>query len=245
MDIYWTQIPIWTENQKYGELGALGQEPPSKLIQNIPEPLRVVGDYPRCPAFNQHLKNLFVIKAPLDAKITIDTEKKEIDASDSPVDWYQHYLDANQLENENTIQFLTQLLFFSEKSTEMMIMHPFMHHNVFTDRGSLLMGSFDISQWFRPLSAAYFLKEDFIKESNGKLVFDIKQGDVLAYVKFFTDEKINFIYSTCTPKMEHIAQMCLSHKLTRKKIFSLQDAYHRFKQFNLSRQLIKEFKRNT
>jgi hypothetical protein len=244
MDIYWTHFPIITQHGKFLELGALGQEPPSKLIQNIPEKLRV-GNYPRCPAFNRHLKNLFVIKSPLDAKITLDIEKKEIYVSESRVEWYQHYLDANQLENDNTIQFKTQLLFFSEKSVEMMIMHPFMHHNVFTDRGSVLMGSFDISKWFRPLNAAYFIKDDFIKENNGKLVFDIKQDDVLAYVKFHTDENINFIYSMCTPKIEDIAQMCDNHKYTRNKTFSLQESYHRFKQFNLGRQLIKEFKRST
>ena len=212
----------------------LGHTPIETLGKNIPVNIKS-SEYYKCPAFTDEIRKILVVKAGYDFDFELDQKTGAWHGSNP--EWISKYVHLNNLEHHGLIQFTTDVVMFSPKSVKITVMHPFMHHNDLTNVGSGIQGTYDIGKWFRPLQAAYYMKPN-----QPKLKFSVRQGDPLFYVKVDTDEPIKIHQFHETQAMREILLSCLQLKQTRHKIFTLQEAYARFKMHNFRKKIMKEIK---
>ena len=75
-------------------------------------------------------------------------------------------------------------VFIADKSVKIETLYPSMHRSETTNNINLIQGTFDISKWIRPI-------EFGVEVLNDNKIVKFKRGDVLFYIRFLTDEKIN------------------------------------------------------
>lgn len=220
-DIFWAPID---SNPDF----SLAYEMPVPLSQEIPKNLRST-DYFRCPAFTDNLKNIFVLKSPIDAELELD-KGNIVHASPN---LYNKIL---PLQN-NILQLKINNLFFTQKSCKIKMVQPFLHTNDFTKNGNTVYGEYDISKWLRPLQAAMIIHSESAK-------FTIKRGDPFAYVIFDTKEHVKLKPFDVTPNIDRILQKCLDMKFATSAPFSLDKCYKSFIMYRYSKAIISEIKAN-
>ena len=136
------------------------------------------------------------------------------------------------------VQFGFNYLFFAEKPLRITQMHPYLHHNTFTENGNTLLGEFNIGKWLRPLQASFIInpnKKDYS--------YRIKRGDIYSYIRFDTDEKVELVNFDVTPKIEEIADSCLQMKQSgHKSSFSLDFCYKSFIMYKRNKAMLRELK---
>jgi len=215
----------------------LGWEPLEPLIKNLKnfhtqKTDMILG----CPSYAAITSNSYAVKAPCDLSIEIKKGEEGI--------WPHVYLAGGIHEDnginigaptfndlgaskpellENVCQFLQDsfLLMFSDAPLELEITPPFLHH------GKLfgVAGSFDIGQWFRPLSFSTFCFEDTV----------IKKGEPIAYIKF--KEKIDLKEVRWPIDCQQYSSASLNYKFLVQKQ-SLSKMYQRFKISKLRKSIL-------
>jgi hypothetical protein len=150
----------------------------------------------RCPAHTDFLKNTFVLCAPFDITLDIDINDQgysKVFAENLDQDVFDKIIDLRFLYNHERgndpypligIDWLNT--FTCDSSMLMQVLPAFMHRNDFTDKATLIPGQFDISQWIRPAELVFE-----VKQNKERIV--IKQGDAIAYFKFFSDEIVKLV----------------------------------------------------
>lgn len=184
---------------------------PQKLSDHIPKHLQH-SEYYRCPAFTQKIKNTYVLRSPWDLEFNIDT---------NGVFCNNELISKVNLENMGSriLQMQIPYIFFAEESCEATVMHPYLHHNSFTENGNTVYGQYNIGKWFRPIQAGFVLKDSM------SYAYNIKRGDVFAYINFETDKKIALEHFHPTNEILSIMHKCLNFKKAKKGIFSLDKCY--------------------
>lgn len=230
----WFMSGIGNDEEPSGRhvLGYTSLEPLSK---NLPAEIKN-SEYSKCPAFTKDMKKIFVVKAGFEFEVDIDQIAESWDGSDQG--YINRHLSLVNLANDRLIQYTTDLVVFCDKPLNLSIMHPFLHHNSWTDTGHAISGTFDVGNWFRPIQAALFVRPNM-----PKINLNIKQGDILFYLKADTDENIKLSHFSETRRLRELMLSCLQLKHTRRKIFTLQEAYARFTQHNFRKQILAEIKR--
>jgi hypothetical protein len=137
-----------------------------------------------CPVFNKSLKNTYAIKSIYDYSFKIQDNQ-----CISP-HYNQKFFDDHVLIrslDKKFFSFTNGYIFFTEEDSLMMdaYQYPVFEENEITKRCMIIPGSFDIGKYFRNLEFAFILKKDFDE-------FVVNDKDVLYYLKFHTEEKINF-----------------------------------------------------
>jgi hypothetical protein len=111
--------------------------------------------------------------------------------------------------------------------------HPYLEDNNVSARIMPITGTFDIGKWFRPLDFAFMLKNDFNS-------FKIEKDEIFAYIKFHTEEKINFKQFVISPELTNFTKDCtVLTKFPRLK--RLQNYY---KIFKTKKVILNEIKKN-
>lgn len=215
----------------------LGWEPLDPLIKNLKsfhteKTDMIMG----CPSYAAITSNSYVVKAPCDLSIEIKRSEEGV--------WPHVYLSGgrNSTEKinvgmitydtggpnafqplENICQFLQDsfILMFADAPLELEITPPFLHHGKIFG----IAGSFDIGQWFRPISFSTFCFEDTV----------IKKGEPIAYIKF--KEKINLKEVRWPIGCQEYISASLNYKFLVKKQ-SLAKMYERFKVSKLKKSIL-------
>jgi len=214
-------------------------EPPKSVLQDIKDNNTFYGEETKnilmCPGYVNYFKNMFVVKAHSSFELTYNVSGEEVDIR---IDKDQRYFDDNlHIEHYSPEQQMVHLswfrYFFSESSVEISTMPAFFHHNNLNNH-YVVAGKFDISKWFRPLYPNIILGEGKLK---------IKKGDALFYIKFDTDEKINFKHFKHTQEINDMSEQCLGLKhlvanMGFKRLYSL------FAKRNFNKKVMKEIKKN-
>jgi hypothetical protein len=184
---------------------------PQKLSDNIPKHLQN-SEYHRCPAFTQKIKNTYVLRSPWDLDFTID--KNGVYSTNE-------LMSKVNFENMSSriLQVHMPYIFFAESSCEATIMHPYLHHNSFTDNGNTVYGQYNIGKWFRPIQAGFILND------KGHYEYNIKRGDIFAYINFETSERLDLEHFHPTNEILSIMEKCLNLKKAKKGVFSLDRCY--------------------
>lgn len=195
------------------------------------------GNYSKCPASNNILSKLFVVKSPIDVEYELLDDDNIFGVPTAP-DYVRELVDAPVEKTKNN-NYLAQIavidmLMQSKESLDVSILPPFLHDNVFKNH-KFLTAEFDISRWFRPIHPALMLRD--------KKPLRISRGQVLCYIMFNTDEKINLIHYNLTEKIESLAKDCLMVTIyTPKK--NLKYRYDLFEEKKYNSEILDEIKEN-
>lgn len=180
MVVYWA--PYFTDSYY------LNIEQPESILSEYHKLIKNSKDqeFLRCPSVINFSKNIFSIKSPIFYSFMWNGEELKCDEN------FNNSLKSNQVlvrDMNNGIFSIScpSLIFFCEEDVEMSLCGAFLSNNDITENSNLISGKFNISRWFRPIDMAFILKE---KAKNK--ILSVKQGDVLMYVTFYTNEPVVF-----------------------------------------------------
>jgi hypothetical protein len=245
VNVYWTRAnPDSTKFEKRGF-------PPSNMLS----PLRVAAPIPlsnhldfkeffgpiaiKCPAIVDDLKNVYVIKSPVDLKLIF--ENGRVNVENQSIDFARSFL-GDPMGKHGLHQLELSYLFFAEKSLLMTQLPAYYDSNNFTSTTFNITASFDIGKWFRVAGKSTFL----IKPDT--TCIDIKEGDALLYIKFNTQEKVKLIeFSDQELKAmgdQGFETICSKLKDHSANVLTLEKCYEYFENYNMRKRILKMIKRN-
>ena len=228
INVYWTCI----------EKEWLRANPPEPLSTSFYRDRKYDKNYPDvnmhfCPAFNNHLKNLFAIKSLYSYKFQI--KDNNVVSEDYDQQFFLRHVNIKSIEKK-LFSFNQSFIFFTDEeslSTTLSI-PPYLEDNNIMERCVVMPGELDIGKWFRNIDMAFYLKQNFNE-------FVIEEGEIFSYIKFHTDKKINFIPFRQTPKLNDLLFDQIDSKINKKKVFSIEKFYSIFRTKKL---ILKEIKDN-
>lgn len=194
-----------------------------------------------CPAVSARFKNTFCFSVinKTDASIVLNEQNEKVTMLNHDKSFKTSIIRGPSITDNIMIKIAYQLLFFTEE--ESLIMHinpPFFSSNAnHLQYGSITPGSFDIGQWFRPVSAEINLWEginDFILGPNEDLL----------YSEFITDRPIKLKRFEINESLIKYADSCSQSPRTIKRWIPLKERYEFFKKSELKKLILKQIKNN-
>jgi hypothetical protein len=190
-----------------------------------------------CPGFKDNLKNLFAIRSIHDYSFSIVNNEVVSPMHD------QQFFDKHVLIrsiDKKAFSFLTNYLFFTdEKSLEMTAYeYPFFEENNITNACIPIPGKFDIGKWFRVIEFPFYLKND-VNE------FKVNYKEVMFYLRFNTNKKINFKQFRTTELINSFANENFASSIGLTKGLSQSGGIDSFyKMMKTKKLILKEIKKN-
>lgn len=192
------------------------------IIENSPD-----FEHYQCPAFIDSLKDTYIIRSPIDIKIRCNYSKDQFF-------WQglqEHISVRTQLPNPQTKYVSFSIAHYNyfvsdDEGLEIEQLPAFYHKNDFTDKTQLVIGKFNIGQWYRPLEVASCIIPD-----QNEVDITINKGDPLSYIRFNKPVQLNRITDNEEiTKIHSLANSCVALKKTNPKL-SLKSMYELFKPF--------------
>ena len=154
----------------------------------------------RCPVFNENFKNLYTMKSVYDYEFTFTADDGLLTTPMYDEKWFEEHVIVRS-KDTRFFSFRNRYIFFTDASSlpTTFYEYPYLEQNSITDACIPTAGKYDVGKWFRHTEFPFFLKE-------GKETFKISVGEVYAYVRFHTDEKIEFKQFKFTEKLEGYRQ---------------------------------------
>lgn len=232
--VYWS--PFATKD-KYPSVQLL-YDTPDSLLQDLSKKRNkdANGDnWFQCHAFLGSVKNTFVLRLPFTVAFGLDKElgvfsiTKEYESN-------MEFVAIKQPSNVDAFTFAVRgnWIFWSEEPLTMTTSPAHYHRPVFD--GHYVGGSMDIGKWFRPVEGAIQLNE-------GVDNVYIKRNDPIAYVKFHTEEPIQFKRFYMTAELEKLSWGCIKYK-QHEPHKSLVYLYDKFTKRGLHNVITQQIKRN-
>ena len=196
MVIYWSCL---SPSETHRSFSALWEEPTPLLAHLKQEYGNVVKETPginflRCPAVLNEIKNIFVVKSPIDYSFVWNGEG--VWSKDYNEIFFNDMIEVNNVKRGFAcLKFFP--IFFAEKNLDITLLPPYMSQSSFASNTMQSSGTFDCSNWLRNLDVQFKFKE---KDTP---VF-LKRGDPVLYIKFHTKENIRFKKFYATPEIEEI-----------------------------------------
>jgi hypothetical protein len=199
--IYWCKglkFDFYDKNRVPDFVGIRNPAPaPVKNILNDQYKMR--GQYNFCPAYRNHLINLYSINAPLDYSLNITDSK--ITSSMYDQKFFDEFVTIRSLP-EKLISLNNQYMLIPDcPNLEMTLTSPYLESNAFADNIVAIPATFDIGKWPRFIECAFHMKNNSVS---------LKEGDAMLYLKFHTDEKIVFKHFIMTPMMNRYMDIMTS-----------------------------------
>ena len=189
-----------------------------------------------CPAVKDYTKNTFSLKSIYDYEFEINKNLNDVTSQLYDQVFFNKHVEIRSIENK-FFSFSQKLIFFTEEQSLNMSLGilPYFEDNEITKRCMLIPGKLDIGKWFRIIDYAFFLK-------NNINVFKIKEEDVYQYIKFETDQKIEFKQFKSTELInKYILDITSSKNHRKPKIRDLSEFYETMRH---KKYIIKEIKNN-
>jgi hypothetical protein len=228
--VYWSPFN-YDENNSWDMLYVAPEKVYSDLYKDKNKE-NTESSYFSCPAFKETTKNLYLIRNVMENEITV------IDgivfSSTYPNVSISH---KESINNRPVVSISYPFIFFAEEPLSMTVTPPFMHPTGFVNEGHVVMGSFDIGKWFRPVNLDFMLYE---KTSQ----FKFKDDEPLMYINFNTDKKIILKRFQITKEIHNIAVSCSQSHQNIKKFMSLSERYKLFIQSKTRESLLNKIKSN-
>lgn len=161
-------------------LSVVSKDPKRQYLHT--DPMNMSAAYKKCPAYTTYLKNVYQLNSIADIKFTIDADRKIVSV-DAP-EWVRSRISFRTLPSKDTYILITlaiYVIFYSKKPVQIEQLPPFLSTNPRSSQFTVVPGTFDISQWVRPLEFSIEIKDHV---SN----FEIKKGDPLCYVRFCSED---------------------------------------------------------
>jgi hypothetical protein len=191
-----------------------------------------------CPSFYKEANKTYNLFAPFDYDLIFtDTQIRS--------SYYDQQVFDNFIQIEDfklrLMQFSLAYIFFTEKSCNMEISAPYFSNSDFLSKVQHIPGSFNISNWFRGINAAFIVNQKVDK-------LEIKKGDPMLSVKFNFDNDlpIKFKKFYSTPKLNNIVSSNLRSRvfITKNVNKYLDELYAKFNRSKIKTTILKEIKDN-
>ena len=226
--VYWANLSSAELQQRQNLL----VPSPKNVISELFEKAMLTNKtYNRCPANKTAFKNTYFVQSPLDFDITFNDNYQGMGLRS---DWLIPR--PQDFENRITTEIDLGWLFFCEESLMLEITPPYSHDTTASKYGSVAVGSFDISKWFRPVMPTFFLWENQRR-------FVVKANEPLAYIRFLTDEKIKLQQFELTQKLIDVNVACANHP-NYYEFLPLPERYKLFREQKMHKIVLKEIKNN-
>ena len=202
--VYWT-IPDYGVDA----LQIIFSEPES-LFRHLQDTRRG-NEHLKCPAFQDYVKNTFVIRAPFDFEIAVDQVTGNLQVTGIPEDVGTKFI-VNRIDeigpgNPYIVTAPPVYLFYATNDTQIESIHPSMEITASTSNIMLIPGTYNIARWIRPVDFTFEIR-DYTKPVT------VRRGEVLFYVKFKTpnDDKIELERVPFTRELESAMRSCYNVK---------------------------------
>lgn len=189
-----------------------------------------------CPAVKDYTKNTFSLKSIYDYEFEINKNLNDITSTLYDQTFFNDHVQIRSIQNK-LFSFSQKIVFFTEEKSLIMSsgIFPYFEDNDVTKRCILIPGKLDIGKWFRVLDYSFFLKNDIN-------IFKINENDIYQYIKFDTDERIEFKQFKSTDLINKYLLDITSAKNYRKpKIRELSELYQTMKH---KKYIVEEIKNN-
>lgn len=192
----------------------------------------------RCPAFISYYQNAFLYRSPIDITISHESGRYEWKTSLSDQKAIDSLVDVRDDSGMLTLSMFC--FFFCEEAVMVEQLHPFFLPGEVASKCETICGSFDISQWFRPLQPAFRFRE---RGAADEIV--IRRGDPLFLIRFVTSRRVKFKQFNACPDLHR-----LSHQISEVKTStydfhkSLTNYYEVFKLRRLHKRIGKLIQEN-
>lgn len=208
-----------------------------------PEPRHVLSNYLRgkdketydyitCPGFLESMKNVYSIDSMYDFELDIvDGGIK----TQHPPEFLQHLFIFRSPESRIVSVKADYYLFSEDPDLDITVGDAFFSQTEFTNNTIMIPGVMSISNWYRPLEAAFHLKDNETK-------LKVATGDPLMYVKFHTDKKIRFVKYEVTDELEAIMTKCTHTQDWKEKPNKLKWYYDLFVKHHLRKKILTKIK---
>jgi hypothetical protein len=228
INVYWASI------EKEWML-ARSPESVSSLFykKNLIDPNNRNSQINYCPAFNNHLKNLYAIRSLYDYEFHLDNGN--IISKDYDQEFYNDHVLIRSYD-KRFFSFKNSYIFFTDETSLKTSFYefPYFEDNNITKRCIPVAGQFDIGKWFRGTEFAFYLKEGFNS-------FKIERDEIYSYIRFHTDEKIKLIEFNYNDKLRQFNQERFEAISKVSKLKSLENYYMMLRHKKL---ILKEIKEN-
>lgn len=236
MIVYWAP---WNNPIKIHE-DHLAFQNPEKLLTNLNAQVNYENKHDnffKCPAFINSIKNTFVFNNPKAANLTIHNDRIDDNGSlKTGFDWDNFSIKQPSYNNAHTVHLNADYIFFSEESLHIHSTPPYLHNSSIHKSGFYVPGTFDISQWFRPLEHAFQMWP-------GQNTFQIKEGEPLMYVNFLTEQPIVLKRFYLTEELWKMSISCVRLKYYKDEK-NLTNLYKIFKASGLRKKVLQDIKLN-
>jgi len=236
MRVYWSVC----NTNKIGISPLRYQEPTSStkdMYDRITDIESNSNQIKRCPAIRNYHENVFSLKFPIDYYLSF-RDDTQVSTNMYDQEFFNNFFFIRSLK-DRLFSLKLHYIFVTEESCVADFFPAINADNDFVNSTNLLSGRWDIGKWYRSLDCAFFLKEG-VKE------ITIKEGMPYCYVRFNTDEPIEFIRFDYTNNIKDL----MEHHLTIKKHINIRKYYpiswyYKFiDKVNYNAKIIKEINNN-
>jgi hypothetical protein len=242
--VYWSPSVIGWE-MLYEEPKSIYSDIKNKVNRNLH---KKNSNMLACPASNDVLQNVYVIKSTIDDYYTLPVEYlKELEQLEFIAEEIMLPGNKNKiafsvmrqstLEEYWDIEYNLHWVFFAEEPLKMKVTSPYFPHNAPAPGAFVTAGQMDIGQWFRNINLNYFVPKTATS-------MEFKVDDSLMYLEFMTDKKIVFKRFQITPLIESILQETAESPSRYGTHLPLVKRYEMAKKSKLRERVLTEIKKN-
>jgi hypothetical protein len=188
-----------------------------------------------CPSFKSELNNLFQVRSIYDYEFFVNQEK--VYSKDKDQNFFNEHVFIRD-KSLRLYSFLQRYIFFTDSNSleVQFYQFPFLENNNITKRCRIIPGRLDIAKWFRPNEFAFYLNEEYNS-------FKVERNEIMYYIKFITNQKINFVQFNMTEKLEYYKNSCLS--LRDNNMIYPKKLTNYYENFKFKKIILKEIKQNS
>ncbi len=197
------------------------------------------GHFFSCPASGGYFKNTHVFKSATNINYEYDftNESNPNVRSVLNVQPELQIMRPPTLKNKPMLSLKLGYIFFAEESLDLTFTPPFLTKPEYLQNGTVLAGTFDISQWFRPYTI-----EMQMWEPKGNLI--IKKDEPLFYITNETNKEIKLNSFKLNDKLFKYMAECVSAPQWQGKNLPLSKRYEVFKKKKMNELILSEIKNN-
>lgn len=228
--VYWSKYNIF--NNLSNQMMEYSPSPViSSYAKNNPKPISNDVNWLGCPSTQKFLKNTFSFKNPLELNMQIN-KNKTVYWPDTNI---EDFISIRDYSDKSVIlDYLLPVTLFSSHDIAASITAPYLSKQS-PHSAHIVPGEFNISKWFRPILPSYMIYDL-------DLSFSINKGEDLFYIKFNTDEKIDFVEFYFNETLKEIVSDSMNLKRFKKNS-GLDYLYNIFKSEKINKIVLKEIEK--
>lgn len=193
----------------------------------------------QCPATSTLLKNTFVMRSPVEEKITVGDSKADIAIPknrEKSTHIKAEIFHQPSIKNQRLVYLNHPFIMFSDEDLMATLTAPFFEKSNIAQFGAVVPGQFNIGKWFRPLNSELNLWD-------GVTEVPISVNDALCYVQLQTERVVNLQRFQINKRLTDIA-LGLVHNKVLSKLARMSENYRVFEDAKLRTIILKEIKEN-